>query len=357
MGLIKKRQIAQGHKWLGRLTLIILAWFAVTAMGITLANYYHLQDAPLIQNQVNLQHKSHPALEVSDLTQLDWAQLHTLSMDLSSKGFIDLPTEPHKAWTLRFANQWAWLDPVSKQVDIQGHWLDSPVGFWIALHRGKLWGKGFNQVLVALTWLLSAAIILSLLLGLPKLRWPKKIEHKLFYCHQVLGVIISPLLLICLLTGLVFAYAKDIKPNLAEFKLSPIENTDTVNGALLWLDKNHPGYRISRYYWSKAGVKIRFAFKDELHPKGNNFIHINEGGTFFQESKKQDFLWQAYYQSWPLHSFNWLKKPLNHYAAVILCGLLLILVALILLRWRKKWLLVLYKTRDIKDKPVVGLPQ
>ncbi len=255
---------------------------------------------------------------------------------------MDLPHDPKKVWTMRFANQWAWLDPVSWQIELQGQWLDSPVGLWTALHRGRLWGKGFNQVLVAMTWLLMAAIILALLLGLPKLRWPKKSEHKIFYFHQVLGALLSPLLLICLLTGLVFAYAQDIKPKLAEFKLSPIENAYTVNEALSWLDQNHGGYRISRYYWSKDEVKIRFAFKGELHPKGNSFIHINKNGVFLQESQKQSLGWRAYYQSWPLHSFNWLTKPVNHYSAFILSGLSLTLAGLILLRWRKKWLLVFY---------------
>ncbi|MEH6346955.1 MAG: PepSY-associated TM helix domain-containing protein [Bermanella sp.] len=342
MELISKKKIAQAHKWLGRFTLIILIWFAVTAMALSLASYYQLKEAPLIHVPVHDKTTPHHLIN-GHLSTLNWSRLNALALSLSDKGFIDLPTDMKKIWSIRYNGEWAWLDPVLFQLEPQGNWVDSSVGFWTALHRGKLWGKGVNQVLVAITWLLMLAILLAFFLGLPKLRWPKKREHKVFYFHQVFGALLSPVLIICLVTGLVFAYAAEIKPKLPEFKLNPIENTYTVNEALSWLDKNHPSYRISRYYWSKGEIKLRFALKGDLHPKGNNLIYINNKGAFFQESQKQDASWRAYYQSWPLHSFNWLAKPINHYAVLIFSTLVLSLAWLILLRWRYKVSHLMYR--------------
>ena len=343
MELVSKKKISQAHKWLGRITLIVLIWFAVTAMALSLASYYQLKEAPFIYVPDHEETKSNQTLKNSSLSIVNWNRLNALALSLSDKGFIDLPTDIEKIWSIRYNDKWAWLNPVSFQLEPQGNWVDSSVGFWTALHRGKLWGKVVNQILVAITWFLMVAILLAFLLGLPKLRWPQKPEHKVFYFHQVLGSILSPVLLICLVTGLVFAYAAEIKPKLPEFKLSPIENTYTVNEALSWLDKNHPGYHISRYYWSKGEIKLRFALKGDLHPKGNNLIYINDKGAFFQESQKQGFGWRAYYQSWPLHSFNWLAKPINHYAALILSTLILALAWLILLRWRYKVSHLMYR--------------
>lgn len=366
---MRKRKFFIAHRWLGRLTLLLLIWYVVTALGVLAATRWHWYQAPTWQPRLDKNRISEQDISAKE-PQIEWHHLIQKLNDMGPKGFIELPIhKPDRQWQVRVphvthsdqqiaSERWYWLNPSDLTVQAQGDWSDSALAAWTKWHRGQMFPEFMRPTWIALTWLLLIGLCVAATFGIPKRRWPKSASGKQRVLHQYLGWFLLPFMLLGLCTGLVYAHIKMIKPHLGPIIHEQAKVLDDIQQMWTWLQADYPHSKLRRIHWSEGQLKIRIVLGGEWHPNGSQYLYLSPmpiSKSAFSISEqaarpplpvsyavkavmadRQNIKRQALSFSWVLHSMSYL--PASGYWTLLIAILVasIALALMVVYRWYGK---------------------
>lgn len=255
----------------------------------------------------------------------DAQTLQTLVQEYASGAMINIkaPSRVEPYWTIRedhsltllnteslepyTRHNWL-LDAFAVVRELHVHLLTSVVGEWLLLISG-----------LAALFLCVSGIILWWP-GRKAFRWqwitpnPVRRSHYLHY-HRHLGALISPVLLVVLLTGAVMLWQKRVQPLLPPQPVSTFSTAPkdvlplTIAEAMSLVQQIYPNARPTYIRaWADGDgrqLRVRFRLADEWHLNGRTTVWVNLDSGIVSGTARSDKVGEArklVNQLYPLHS-------------------------------------------------------